>query len=89
MGTTRHDYSLTRRGTFTGSVGLAATLQGTGVTANAAHPATLINTKTVSPASSKKHDEAIVHVATAPDLVESHVHPGVADCPATFMDGTG
>lgn len=53
---------------------LAATLQGTGVTANAVHPATLMNTKMVTEAGLRPHStleegaEAILHVATSPEL---------------------
>jgi NAD(P)-dependent dehydrogenase (short-subunit alcohol dehydrogenase family) len=53
---------------------LAATLQGTGVTANAVHPATLMNTKMVSetelqPRSTVEEGaDAILHLATSPEL---------------------
>jgi NAD(P)-dependent dehydrogenase (short-subunit alcohol dehydrogenase family) len=53
---------------------LAATLQGTGVTANAVHPATLMNTKMVSEARLRPRStveegaDAILHVATSPEL---------------------
>jgi NAD(P)-dependent dehydrogenase (short-subunit alcohol dehydrogenase family) len=53
---------------------LAATLQGTGVTANAVHPATLMNTKMVSEAGLRPRStveegaDAILHVATSPEL---------------------
>jgi NAD(P)-dependent dehydrogenase (short-subunit alcohol dehydrogenase family) len=53
---------------------LAATLQGTGVTANAVHPATLMNTKMVSEAgwrprsSAEEGADAILHIATSTEL---------------------
>jgi NAD(P)-dependent dehydrogenase (short-subunit alcohol dehydrogenase family) len=53
---------------------LAAMLQGTGVTANAVHPATLMNTKMVTEAGLRPQStieegaEAILHVATSPEL---------------------
>ena len=53
---------------------LAATLQGTGVTVNAVHPATLMNTKMVSEAGLRSRStvesgaDAILHVATSPEL---------------------
>lgn len=53
---------------------LALTLQGTGVTANAIHPATLMNTKMVTEAGFRPRTpveegaEAILHVATSPEL---------------------
>jgi NAD(P)-dependent dehydrogenase (short-subunit alcohol dehydrogenase family) len=53
---------------------LAATLQGTKVTANAVHPATFMNTKMVSEAGIRSQSTveegagAIVHLATTPDL---------------------
>jgi NAD(P)-dependent dehydrogenase (short-subunit alcohol dehydrogenase family) len=53
---------------------LAATLQGTGVTANAIHPATLMNTKMVREAGIRPRAtveegaEAILYVATSPEL---------------------
>jgi NAD(P)-dependent dehydrogenase (short-subunit alcohol dehydrogenase family) len=53
---------------------LAAALQGTGVTANAIHPATLMDTKMVSQAglrpqsSVEEGADAIVHLATSPEL---------------------
>jgi NAD(P)-dependent dehydrogenase (short-subunit alcohol dehydrogenase family) len=53
---------------------LAATLQGTGVTANAIHPATLMNTKMVEESGYPPHStveegaDAILHVATSPEL---------------------
>lgn len=53
---------------------LAAVLQGTGVTVNALHPATLMNTKMVSEAGVRPRStveegaDAILHVATSPAL---------------------
>jgi NAD(P)-dependent dehydrogenase (short-subunit alcohol dehydrogenase family) len=53
---------------------LAVTLQGTGVTANAIHPATLMNTKMVAEAGLRPQStvqegaEAIFHLATSPEL---------------------
>jgi NAD(P)-dependent dehydrogenase (short-subunit alcohol dehydrogenase family) len=53
---------------------LAASLQGTGVTANAIHPATLMNTKMVAEAGFRPRTtveegaEAISHLATSPQL---------------------
>jgi NAD(P)-dependent dehydrogenase (short-subunit alcohol dehydrogenase family) len=53
---------------------LAAALQGTGVAANAIHPATLMNTKMVSEARIRPHStveegaDAIFYLATSPDL---------------------
>jgi NAD(P)-dependent dehydrogenase (short-subunit alcohol dehydrogenase family) len=53
---------------------LAATLQGTGVTANAIHPATLMNTNMVTEArfhpesTVEEGAEAILHLATSPEL---------------------
>jgi NAD(P)-dependent dehydrogenase (short-subunit alcohol dehydrogenase family) len=53
---------------------LAMALQGTGVTANAIHPATLMDTKMVAEAGSRPEStveegaEAIFHLATSPEL---------------------
>jgi NAD(P)-dependent dehydrogenase (short-subunit alcohol dehydrogenase family) len=53
---------------------LAALLEGTGLTANALHPATFMNTKMVTDAGIEPHTrveqgaDAIVHLATAPEL---------------------
>lgn len=64
---------------------LAATLQGTGVTANAIHPATLMKTNMVEEAGLRPRStveegaEAILHVATSPEL------EGIS---GRFFDGT-
>jgi NAD(P)-dependent dehydrogenase (short-subunit alcohol dehydrogenase family) len=53
---------------------LAAALEGTGVTANAVHPATLMNTKMVAEAGIQPHStveegaDAILYLATSPEL---------------------
>jgi len=53
---------------------LAVALQGTGVTANAIHPATLMNTKMVSEAGLRPHStveegaEALFHLVTSSEL---------------------
>ncbi len=65
---------------------LAAALQRTGITANAIHPATLMNTKMVSEAGIRPRStveegaEAILQLATSPDL------DGVS---GRFFDGRG